>query len=96
MRVLIFGTTWVDTPERMKLFQQWAKLHGSLNPHCDLLFVDSRSPLIWAASGNPFHGAIPEGVRGFSFPDNIGHLSHGGRARLGKGILRRSQTGDRS
>lgn len=44
-RVLIFGTTYVDTAERLALTQQWLDLHGTRNPDCDLLLVDSASPV---------------------------------------------------
>lgn len=44
-RTLIFGTTYVDTPERETLTRQWLDFHGRLNPRCDLLLVDSQSPL---------------------------------------------------
>lgn len=72
-RVLIFGTTYVDTPERLRLTHQWCELHRHLNPDCDLLLVDSASPL------GPL---VPERFEGdvevFSFADNIGHLSRNG------------------
>lgn len=70
LRVLIFATTYADTPERVRLTEQWVKLHGSLNPDCDLLLVDSASPLSLEQAGANilFH----------SFPDNIGHLSRNG------------------
>lgn len=68
-RVLIFGTTYVDTPGRLDLTRQWAGLHRFLNPGCDFLLVDSASPV----------GPVQfDGVETFSFPDNIGHLSRNG------------------
>jgi SAM-dependent methyltransferase len=68
LRVLIFATTYIDTPERLRLTEQWVDLHKRLNPGCDFLLIDSKSPLdpsrldceVW------------------SFPDNIGHLSRNG------------------
>lgn len=68
-RVLIFGTTYVDTPERARLTQQWCDLHTHLNPGCDFLLVDSASPVKWPAHRD---------VEVYSFPDNIGHLSRNG------------------
>lgn len=66
-RVLVFGTTYADTPERTALTNHWIRLHKALNPECDFLLVDSCSPL-----------ALPQGVEVWSFPDNIGHLSRNG------------------
>lgn len=69
-RILIFGTTYVDTPHRQRLTQQWADLHRHLNPGCNFLLVDSASPLALLEKA--------EGVEVFSFSDNIGHLSRNG------------------
>lgn len=66
-RTLIFATTYVDTRERQRLTEQWVTFHKERNPDCDLLLVDSRSPL-----------QLPNDVEIFSFPDNIGHLSRNG------------------
>jgi predicted SAM-dependent methyltransferase len=44
-KVLIFGTTYIDTPERAELTRLWYDLHSKINPDCDLLLVDSKSPL---------------------------------------------------
>lgn len=69
-KILIFGTCYVDTPERLRLTRQWARLHRTLNPDCDLLLVDSCSPLLSAAD--------VQDIELFSFADNIGHLSRNG------------------
>jgi hypothetical protein len=71
LRVLIFATTYADTPERVRLTEQWVKLHGTLNPDCNLLLVDSASPLCLNRSC-----AIQ--FQFYSFPNNIGHLSRNG------------------
>lgn len=80
-RTLIFATTYVDTPERFRLTEHWAKLHGTLNPDCDLLIVDSASPI----------PGLYEAVRQqdprvifHNLGDNIGHLSRGGRDGWGR------------
>lgn len=82
-RVLIFGTTYVDTPERAELTKLWYKLHSALNPDCDLLLVDSASPSFpsgWAIPGelSRVHttGETPFSV--YQFKDNVGHLSRNG------------------
>ena len=77
-KVLIFGTCYADTKERLALTNLWGEHHKRLNPDCDLLLVDSHSPMIWG-DGNPdtikqYRGLAPM----WSFPDNIGHLSRNG------------------
>lgn len=73
LRALIFGTTYVDTPQRLRLTRLWSDLHRHLNPDCDFLLVDSRSPL------GPLAAGLHKGeVDVYSFPDNIGHLSRNG------------------
>jgi len=83
MRVLIFGTIYVDTPERLKLTHQWCQLHRALNPNCDMLLVDSFSPKIWRAPWEAYPDVIAPindaKVSLVSFDDNIGHLSRNGQ-----------------
>jgi SAM-dependent methyltransferase len=67
-RVLIFATTYIDTLERLALTKQWVDLHKRLNPGCDFLIVDSRSPVDLSSLD----------CEVWSFPDNIGHLSRNG------------------
>lgn len=88
-RILVFATTYVDCKERAKLTEQWLSLHMGLNGEdCDFLIVDSASP---------FQPLIPEGFTAIpyvdgissrlmlhSFPDNVGHLSRGGRDGWGR------------
>lgn len=74
-RVLIFGTVFVDSEDKAKLVGQWQRLHKHLNPGCDLLLVDSASPLPWKAES---------GVIVHDFGDNIGHLARGGRDGWGR------------
>lgn len=72
MKVLIFGTVYCDTEEKRHLAGQWGQLHGALNPGCDLLLVDSASPV-------PVRG-IPL----LQLGDNIGHLGRKGRDGWGR------------
>lgn len=87
-RILIFGTMYADTKERVELTKRWVDFHHKLNPDCDLLLVDSASPAL-----NPVEdlGISPAtDSRVFTdnvgspsltldrFPDNIGHLSRNG------------------
>ena len=71
-RVLIFGTAYMDTPQRAALTTLWRRLHGVLNPECDRLLVDSASPI-----RDGFDDLSPR-ERVFDFGDNIGHLSRNG------------------
>jgi predicted SAM-dependent methyltransferase len=90
-RVLIFATTFEDCADRANLTDHWIKLHGALNPNCDLLLVDSASP--WAPSiatrhsdfvPHPHSAALRSARMVHSFPDNVGHLSRGGRDGWGR------------
>lgn len=77
-RTLIFATTYVDSPDREKLTKQWIKLTTELNPECDILLVDSASPL------KEWKDDLPSGVSIFDFGDNVGHLSRKGRDGWGR------------
>ena len=85
IRPLIFGTCYVDTSEKRDVVTLWARLMTKLNPDIPLLLVDSASPF------NPavFLNEAPE-IKArddftiFSFGDNIGHLSAGGRDGWGR------------
>lgn len=72
MKVLMFGTVYCDTVEKQHLAGQWGKLHGELNQDCDLLLVDSKSPL------------LVSGVPVLQLGDNIGHLARHGRDGWGR------------
>lgn len=79
MKVLVFGTTYVDSNDRVNLTNHWVNVHEKLNPDCDLLLVDSASPMSWESN---------ERVEIFRFPDNIGHLSRRGRDGWGRAFCR--------
>jgi hypothetical protein len=61
MRTLIFGTSYIDTPEKLWLAERWLDLHTRLNPGADLVFVDSASSI------------APPGPT-IQLGDNIGHF----------------------
>ena len=97
MRVLVFGTSYCATQPKLRLLDQWAEALQRVAPDFDHLVIDSRSPVFDTAS-LPFlarFGAcrmIPADPASFavghrsivSFPDNIGHLSAGGRDGWGR------------
>jgi hypothetical protein len=72
MRVLIFGTVYCDSEAKRHLAGQWGDLHAALNRDCDLLLVDSSSPL------------AVHGVPTLQLGDNIGHLGRKGRDGWGR------------
>ena len=79
LKVLVFGTTYVDSEDRVKLTQHWIDVHGKLNADCDLLLVDSASPM-------PFPPC--DRVEVIRFANNIGHLSRKGRDGWGRAFCR--------
>ncbi len=86
MRVLIFGTTYVEKRrEDERQFNRWVRLHRAVNPSADMKVIDSKSPALWDPDGerSPSHRMLPL-VSVWSFPDNIGHLSRGGRDGWGR------------
>jgi hypothetical protein len=83
MRCLIFGTTYVDTPDKFEMTRLWVKLHQRLNPNCDLMLVDSASPLMTPTVIEELDPAYV-----FQFDDNIGHLSRGGRDGWGRAFCK--------
>jgi hypothetical protein len=82
VRVLIFGTTYCATEEQRDLAAMWAALHRAVNPECDLLLVDSDSPL-----------AIHD-VPVLQLGDNIGHLGRGGQDGWGRAFCAGLQYAD--
>lgn len=75
MRVLIFGTSYVETFAQVAQVINWRTLHVNLNRKCDLLLVDSASPMIhcFESDGNVLQ-----------LGDNIGHLGRGGQDGWGR------------
>jgi len=71
---LLFGTFYVDSPDRDALTDLWKRLHLALNDDCDVLAVDSHSPIKKFEDWPPYDGKRHRRMY-FSFPDNIGHLS---------------------
>lgn len=77
MRVLIFGTVYCDTKEKQELATHWWRLHNEVNPGCDLMMVDSASPLS-VTDGVPFNTTTMQ------LGDNIGHLARKGQDGWGR------------
>jgi ADP-heptose:LPS heptosyltransferase/SAM-dependent methyltransferase len=79
-KILIFGTMYVDNEPRVKLTQLWGTLHQKLNPACDLLLVDSKSPRQAEVITEEFIERMQDQLLFFSFDENIGHLNRNGPA----------------
>jgi hypothetical protein len=97
MKILVFGITDCDSPERLRLLDQWAEALERVAPDGDHLMVDSQSPVFDLANRpylSRFHPAIrvPSGTAPVAigrrsaviFPDNIGTVSQGGRDGWGR------------
>src|SRR5260221_10014685 len=97
MRVLVFGTAYCGSAQKLRLLEQWAESLQRIAPDFDHLAVDSSSP-VFDTSALPFLSRFgarrvipPEptplvvGRRSvITFPDNVGHLSAGGRDGWGR------------
>ncbi|RVD14303.1 MAG: methyltransferase domain-containing protein [Mesorhizobium sp.] len=80
-RILVFGTTYVDSEEKQRLAGRWEALHRKVNGWAvDLLLVDSASPVPLLA--------VEEGAEKYAFPDNIGHLARGGKDGWGRAFCK--------
>ena len=75
MRILMFGTCYVDDAVKLQEIVNWRTLHAALNPQCDLLLVDSASPL---SDCFDFNNKV------LQLGDNIGHLARNGRDGWGR------------
>jgi hypothetical protein len=97
MRVLVFGTSYCASAQRLRLLDQWAESLQRIAPGFDHLIVDSQSPVFDTSSYNflPHFGQrhicpaepTPFAVRHrtiVSFPDNVGQLEQGGRDGWGR------------
>ncbi|MFO1058559.1 MAG: hypothetical protein U1E53_16520 [Dongiaceae bacterium] len=97
MRVLVFGTCYCGDESKLRLLEQWAEALRRVAPGFDHLVVDSNSPVFDTASLPLLSGFGPRGFISsepgllapghrsiVSFPDNVGHLSAGGRDGWGR------------
>lgn len=85
LKILIFGTCYVQNDARRDVTRWWAAIHNQRNLDCDVLLVDSNSPFEPQKFLKPFgfeYEPIREDVpirtahrKVISFPDNIGHLN---------------------
>lgn len=89
-KTLIFATTYIDSADRSALTGHWVKLTGKLNPDCDLMIVDSNSPMIDPLRATTLKDFVKYEPRMsakrmlHSFPDNVGHLARKGKDGWGR------------
>ena len=76
-RVLIFGTSYIDTQERRWLAEQWLRLVRAVNPGISVAVIDTPGPVDWR----------PPTDWDFRFVDNIGHLTATGRDGWGRAFV---------
>lgn len=96
MRVLIVGSNYTPTEHARILCDLWVRTNLALNPDCDICILDSASPIAprrflpWPGGTIHDDGSTerPTGHSRFimSYPDNIGHLSRGGRNGAGRAV----------
>lgn len=78
-RTLILGTSHIHGSAAAETFRIWADLTLRLNPGTDILVVDSASPMELPYFAPPLKYRL--------LPDNIGHLSRGGRDGWGRAFM---------
>jgi hypothetical protein len=76
VRVLIFGTMYIDSHDSHVLVQRWINLHTQLNPTCNFCLIDSDSTL-----RGPLNLREVEIIQ---LGDNIGHVARGGQDGWGR------------
>lgn len=84
MKVLIFGTSYVDSQERKWLAEQWLRVTKSLNPGVDVLAVDTPGSVDW----------LPQEQWSCQFVDNIGHLAKNSRDGWGRAFVKGIEVAD--
>ncbi len=87
MKALIYGTVYIQSPERAELVQMWIENMLFINPDFPIVLIDSATDPLWrelipqtrhisihtVAEGDP----LPElqlGLNWIDFPENLGHL----------------------
>lgn len=103
-RTLIFGTSYVSTPERRDLTILWAKLVAKLNLGADMMLVDSASPFnpeVFLADMGWREDAqlLPDGRTEpyiWRWNNNIGHLGGGGKDGWGRSFCEGIEYGIRN
>lgn len=102
---LLVGMCWLPTEHARMTLEIWTRLQLALNPDCDILVIDSQSPV------DPMHAIgnfgfvdralaasdeIPTGLAPLTlvrFPDNVGHLSRGGLNGAGRALCKGIEIG---
>ena len=101
MKAFIYGTVYLENPQRAELVQMWIELMQHINPEFDLLLVDSFTDPLWlnfvpSMKGVTVHSIkegdplppLQKGVNWITFPENLGHLSKHGIDGWGRAFCR--------
>lgn len=80
-RTLIAGTSYLPDQARLELAQLWSRVARHLNPHTDIILIDSASPFDPAT-------VMPPDIEIIRFPDNIGAISQGQRDGSGRAFCK--------
>lgn len=76
-RILITGTSYIDSDYTRELCQLWFRTLKHLNPNEDFILIDACSPF------DP-RVFLPEGTNIFRFEENVGAISRGGGDGAGR------------
>lgn len=101
MQAFIYGTVYLQDPQRAELLQMWIELNQFLNPDLPLVIIDSGTDPMWRSlvpsaqgieihtvkEGNPLPPIKP-GINWIDFPENLGHLSAHGVDGWGRAFCR--------
>jgi len=81
VKTLVFGGCYVDTEHKREVVTLWARLARNRAPNMSIALFDSASPF------DPLQ-FIPRSldIDIYSFPENAGHLSHGGGDGAGRAL----------
>lgn len=89
-KILIAGSAYIDNEGLRELCKLWTRVVSYLDPHTDVVIIDSCSPyepgafLKWPVQADESNDGILGGQWIYRFPDNIGHLSRGGEDGAGR------------
>lgn len=106
MKAFIFGTAYIENPQRAELVQMWIELNEFLNPEFPLVIIDSASDPMWrnmalggrnveihtVKEGDPLP-PLKSGVNWIDFPENLGHPSIHGVDGWGRAFARAIEIG---
>lgn len=80
-RILIAGTSFIETEHSLALFNMWFRVIKTLNPNEDFVLVDACSPF------DPrLH--VPKDTNVFRWDENVGAITRGGKDGCGRSMCK--------